>query len=110
MSTILDREITEAAFQAQVLHYAALRNWRTAHFRTSLDARGNYQTAVAGDGAGWPDLFCVRGDRAVAIELKAEKGRVRPNQKEWLDALQAAGVEAHVFRPRDWDQLQEVLR
>lgn len=103
-------KIPEAAFQSQVLSYATLRGWRTFHTRTAMNKRGQYRTAVAGDGAGWPDLFLVRADRAVAAELKTDTGRVSPKQRDWLAALAAAGIETHVWRPRDWDELTEVLK
>lgn len=103
------RKIRESAFQAQILHYAALRGWRTAHFRPAMNARGQWRTAVAGDGKGFPDLVLVR-DRVVFAELKATGGRLRPDQHAWEAALKTAGAEHHIWTPDDWDEIEETLK
>lgn len=92
--------VTEAAFLAAVLGAAETFGWRAWH---DYDARRNR--------AGWPDVILLRGDRLIALELKSERGRVRPEQAEWLRALdQVPGVVARVARPRDWDTILELLR
>jgi hypothetical protein len=97
----IDREVTESDFQRQVLQLARLLNWRSAHFRPGMNRRGEWQTAVAGDGAGFPDLILVRHDRVLAVELKSELGRTTAEQDEWLVAFEGTPVEAHVWRPSD---------
>ena len=98
----LDRDVLEADFQSQVLQLAGILRWRRAHFRPGLNRRGEWQTAVQGDGAGFPDLILVRGGRVVAVELKSELGRTTPEQEGWLAALAQAGIEACVWRPSDF--------
>jgi len=49
---------------------------------------------------GFPDLVIV-GSRMIIRELKTERGRVRPEQRVWLDALVRAGQDADVWRPDD---------
>lgn len=99
---------SEASFQTAVIGLAQALGWRVAHFRTSLNQRGAYQTAVAGDGKGFPDLVLVR-DRVVFAELKTDIGSMSPDQKLWGAALQAAGVEWHLWRPRQWHEIEAAL-
>lgn len=92
-----ERELTRA-----VLELATRLHWRTAHFRTAMTKRGTYMTAVQGDGAGFPDLVLVRCGRLVFAELKKDGRYPTATQREWLDALTGCGVEAHVWRERDY--------
>lgn len=100
---------TEAVFQSMVLQLAKLRGWRCAHFRPSLNRRGKWSTAVAGDGAGWPDLVLVRTGRVIYAELKAENGRLSEEQKRWRDALVGALQEWHCWRPSSWSEIEKTL-
>jgi len=93
--------VTEAQLLAAVLDLARVFGWRTAHFRAAMTAHG-WRTAVAGDGAGFPDLVLVRGSRVIAIELKSDTGALTPEQRRWMDALTDAGVLACVWRPQHW--------
>jgi hypothetical protein len=98
----LDRAVPEALFQRQVLQLARLLRWRSAHFRPGMNTRGEWLTAVAGDGVGFPDLILVRGDRVLAVELKSELGKTSPEQDAWLAAFAQAGIESCVWRPSDF--------
>jgi Holliday junction resolvase len=98
-----DLTIRERDLQKQVRAMLDAFGWRTAVTWTSIHSP-----------RGFPDLFAVRGPEAVAIELKAEKGKVSEYQTAWLDALaQVPGVKfAQVVRPSSWyaGVLDEVLR
>ncbi len=100
---------TEAGFQRCVLAYARMCGWRCAHFRASLNQRGQWQTAAAGDGAGFPDWIFLRGDRMLVVELKTDTGKLAPEQRAWLDAFTAAGVTAVIWRPRDFAMIEKEL-
>lgn len=106
--------VAEAEFQRQVIGLARMLGWRVAHFRTVRVLRGNgsvhYATPVQADGAGFPDLIMVRGERLLAVELKAKRGVVSDEQRAWLDAFGSVHAEVYVWRPGDWDALTEVLR
>lgn len=93
--------MTEKALQAAVTELAEWLGWRTYHV---FDSRRS--------NPGWPDLFMVRRDRAVAIELKSAKGVATKAQLEWLLALELAGVESHLWRPDDWlsGEIERTLR
>lgn len=99
---------SEASFLQQLRKYADLKGWRVYH---THDSRRSDE--------GFPDLVMVRGQRLVFAELKSATGRLRPEQQEWIVALQRAqhpvdrmghdepGV--YVWRPTDWDSIVEVL-
>ena len=101
--------VSEAAFQKAVIELAHRFNWKCAHFRPAQNQRGQWLTAVQGDGAGFPDLVLVR-DRIILAELKAEKGTMSDNQLAWQDTLRGAGVEYHCWKPKDWDEIEKTLR
>ena len=48
--------------------------------------------------AGLPDLIIV-GSSVLFVELKSEDGRVSPEQRIWISALENAGVDVVVWRP-----------
>jgi len=103
-------KITEAQFQAQVLHLAKMFGWRTAHFRPAKTSQG-WRTAVQGDGIGFPDLILVRKEMIVA-ELKRDRTcKTTPNQDAWLEAFRfVPGVLVYLWTPEDWDEIERVLR
>jgi hypothetical protein len=105
--------MSEADFQKIVIALARSRGWLVCHFRTSRNVRKDgtvhYETAVQGDGAGFPDLVLVR-DRLVLVELKADGGRLREEQHRWLEALGKANVEHHVWRPSQMAEIEGVLK
>lgn len=103
-------EISEKTFTRLVIGFARGRGWRVAHFRTSQSQSGKWITAVQGDGAGFPDLIMVRGSVALAVELKVKKNEPSVAQAAWLEAFRAAGIDSRIWKPKDWPEIQEVLR
>lgn len=102
--------VSEADFQASVIQFARLHRWRVAHFHDSRRQVGGRMVGDA-DAAGFPDLVLVRGVRLLVVELKSERGRVKPEQQEWLDALRATGVVmVAVWRPSHWPEIERTLR
>jgi hypothetical protein len=100
-------DISEAAFQDQVMQLAHVYGWRVAHFRPAQTSKG-WRTAVAADGKGFPDLVLVR-ERLIVAELKSRTGVISPEQDAWLQATAHAGVETHVWRPDDLPHIGAVL-
>jgi hypothetical protein len=92
-----------------VLEVAWLAGWRSLHIRPARRADGSWRTPVAGDGRGWPDLTLVRPPRLLFVELKSARGKLRPEQSDWLDVLRLLpGAEVYLSTPADWDNLVEV--
>lgn len=83
--------MTEAVLQQRVMAIAAALGW-TLRYHTFDSRRSN---------RGFPDCVFVRGERIVFAELKSQKGRLRPEQREWLAGLEATPAETHVWRPAD---------
>lgn len=105
--------LTEKQFQAQVIALAKILGWRVYHpFLSKWSERG------------FPDLVMVRARdrRLLFAELKSEKGVVSAAQTEWLDLLVAVAysvedpvgvgpdVDVFVWRPSDWEQIEQALR
>jgi hypothetical protein len=99
---------TEAQFQKAVIDLARHTGWLVAHFRPARTEEG-WRTPVSADGAGFPDLVLVR-DLVLYRELKSEKGRVRPDQQRWHEALATAGADIAVWRPSDWPAIANTLQ
>jgi len=60
---------------------------------------------------GWLVYHTYDSSKVIFAELKSEKGRVRPQQRMWLDALEKVRkAEACLWRPSDWSKIVEVLR
>ena len=88
----------EKDFQAAVQDAAHLLGWLTYH---TYDSRHS--------APGFPDLVLVR-ERVLFRELKTDKGRVTAAQQHWIDRLSAAGADAGVWRPADWEQIMGELQ
>lgn len=91
-------DLTEKEWQAQVTQLAKQTGWRGAYH--TYDSRRS--------SSGFPDLVLVR-DRVVYLELKREKGKLSPAQRDWIGWLLSAGAEVYVVRPRDLEALGAIL-
>jgi hypothetical protein len=89
---------SEAVFMQQVIQLSKFYSWRYYHTHDSRRSA-----------PGFPDLVLVRPPEILFVELKAEKGRVRPEQQEWISALHACGLEVHLWRPGQWDEIHARL-
>jgi hypothetical protein len=102
--------VNERGFQQQVLDLARLYQWAAYH---TFDSRRS--------AAGFPDLVLVRAPEIIFAELKAEKGSLSQEQREWIAALGLVEeaiaqrtpehpvgdrlFEVNVWRPSDFDAI-----
>lgn len=89
---------TEDQFQAWLVGAAEAVGWSWHHETDSRRTR-----------AGWPDLVLWRPRDFLIAELKTERGRVSPEQHKVIAGLAAAGIEVHVWRPRDRPEIRRRL-
>lgn len=91
------RALPERHLQERIRHLARNCGWLCYHTHDSRRSE-----------PGFPDLVLVR-ERIIYAELKAEKGRIRPEQQHWIDRLRAAGADVRVWRPADWQEIFDTL-
>jgi hypothetical protein len=103
--------LLEEEFLKQVLEYAKIRGWRTAHFRPGMMANGRYVTPGQGDWKGFPDVVAVRDSRLIFSELKKDDGEMSPEQVEWMLHLWSvkAKPECTLWTPHRWPLIQASL-
>jgi Holliday junction resolvase len=91
----LANAMTEKQLQTHVMNALKKLGWRTYH---TFDSRKS--------AAGFPDIIALRGDRGLAIELKAENHRTKrermQEQLAWLVAFDQAGFETALWQPTHW--------
>lgn len=87
--------------QEAVIALARVMGWRVAHFRPAKTWQG-WQTPVAADGKGFPDLVLVKPAQCIVAELKSDKGDLSPHQRGWINAFESAGIPAYIWRPEHW--------
>lgn len=94
----------EADFQQSVIEAAYLYGWLVFHPRPAQTG-GRWSTPYTGH-AGFPDLVLAHPEKGVLfVELKNERGRTTPGQRQWLNVLEDAGSETYLWRPQDWKDI-----
>lgn len=99
------RKVSERALQTAVIELARTLHYSAFHVgdsRKQVRRGGHLRLVPDPDAAGMLDLILVR-ERVLWVELKAERGRLRPAQQRWIDTLLNAGQEVHVWKPSHWD-------
>lgn len=95
---------TEADEARTLVSYLRLRGYRFHHSPnetgSSMEARRRaIRVKREGTSPGFPDYLIITSRGVIAIELKRTKGgTVSPEQREWIEALNVAGVPAYVCR------------
>lgn len=98
---------TEEVEQRIVIEYLQLKGHKftaipneTGH--TPEAKRRAIRMKRAGVRKGFPDLIAIVDGNFIAIEMKRTKGSTTsPEQKEWIEALQEAGIEARICKGAD---------
>lgn len=109
----LPAKLSEREFTERVIAFARQHLWRVAHFRPARVRRGGkevYETPVAADGKGFPDLVLVRRGELIVAELKVGKNKTTPEQVQWLDDFRETGCASGVWRPEQWPEIQRALQ
>lgn len=89
---------TEKQFMGMVIRLAEMCGWAVYHTHDSR--RSEY---------GWPDLVLCREPVILFCELKTDDGEVKPEQEQWLARLKACGLDARLWRPGSWPEIEAVL-
>lgn len=89
--------MSEADFQRWIVAEAAARGIIVSH-----DPDSRQQTP------GEPDLMLL-GTRLVFVEVKAPKGVLRDEQREWHNRLTMAGQECYIVAPGDEADIERLL-
>jgi hypothetical protein len=100
--------LTERDLSSLVNELARLGRWRLRYH--TYTSRGTQYGRPAAPG--FPDWVFVHPEkrRLLFVELKSESGKVKPEQQEWIDALNLIpGVEAVIWRPSMWNEIVETL-
>lgn len=91
---------SEATFQRAILSYLDAFGWIAFHDTDSRQSR-----------VGFPDLVATNGRVLLLVELKSMKGRIRPEQQAWADALSGVTtLVSGIFRPDQTDALYGLIR
>jgi hypothetical protein len=100
------RAITEASWQWTVVGHARRAGW-FCHFVPDNLYRKSFRDKKPMDlgDKGYPDITFARNGEFFFAELKSETGVLSDDQKKWRDRILSAGIEWHLWRPRDLDNV-----
>ena len=100
----------EKDFATQVEHLFTLFGWRWTHFEPAIRQSGEWATALRGM-KGLPDYIAVRDGKLIFAEIKGDRGRLTPDQTEWIERLRAVReVRTETWWPDDLQEIKELLR
>ena len=75
-----------------------------------LHLKWHHETDSRRSKKGFPDLLIAGPGGVLFVELRSEKGRITPEQREWLDQLHRAGANVHVWRPSNFNEATVILK
>lgn len=90
------------SFALQRLRQSGLVAWRVPNGPVMHSTNGGQKVFKKSPIKGFPDIAGVLPNgKFFAIELKTEKGRLSPEQLEWITRLNMSGAMAIVLRSRE---------
>lgn len=103
---ILNRAMSEAAFQDQVIDLLEIHKYIVYH---TYDSRRSQ--------SGFPDIVGVRAPRLLFVELKIDRtaSKLSSAQEWWLQQLGRVAsanktIEVYEWRPSQWDEIVEIVK
>lgn len=104
-------DVLEEDFTTATIELAQWYGWKVTHFRPCRTLHG-WETAVQGDGKGFPDLIGLREEtvQAFVAELKCNDNKTTKEQSAWLHAFEVCRTPAFTWYPRDIDEIKHVLK
>lgn len=105
----------EKDFQRSLIVLLHTFHYKVCEFRKARvkkDGVDTYRTPFGADGVGHPDLLAVHPEsgNSFYVECKSDKGVLSCEQKDWLDWLRKCGHTYFMWRPRDWDYAEAVIK
>ena len=94
----------EAGFQRAVIELAEFTGWRCYHVLNTKAGR-----LASATGLGFPDLVLAKDGRLTIAELKADRGVVSGEQREWLRILETGPADTRLWTPADWPAIESCL-
>ena len=112
---VMAEAMSEADLQQAVIEQATTLGFKVYH---TYDSRKSHK--------GFPDLVLVEYNRIIFAELKRQdekKGKVRPEQQEWINAIQEIHdrmvdseiyhnwIRVYLWRPEHWvtGEIEQIL-
>lgn len=98
--------MTDEEWWALVVGTARMNGWMAAALRPLAPKEAG---GAPCEDAAAPRLLLFRDRRVIVAELTVDPGRLGPEQRAWLAALAATGIQAGVWSPAAWVNIVGIL-
>lgn len=107
---LMDGQLKEAPWQKQVEEALTLHGWWWNHNPPNVVVCSRCRTRIyRGIKKGVPDIWAIRPPYMLWLELKTERGQLRPEQQQLMTMIRACGLIALYARPRDRDRVLDLI-
>jgi hypothetical protein len=93
----------EKDIQKSIIEYLSIKRhffWRNNSGAIVSEYKGKKRFMRFGE-TGSPDICLIKSGKFIGLEVKNEKGRQSPEQKQWETDCILAGAEYHIVRSID---------